>query len=82
MTTFTEEIEGARLAYNGGDRGPSGWSRYTVYTKDRLGEPSEELDIDAVSATKARALAKRVLREQYDPGLRIVGCVERMGLYL
>lgn len=56
--------------------------RFTVFTKDEFGEPSDELDLDAHSAKYARELAEHVLREDYIPGLVITAVEERFGLYL
>lgn len=56
--------------------------RFTVYTVDEFGDPSEELDFDATTGAAANKLALDVLKKDYEPGLTPVETVEQFGLYM
>ena len=57
----------------GGDKNKSRYL-FTIYTKDEFcgkGEYAEELDVYANTPGKAKTIAEKMLKENYEPGLRV-----------
>ncbi len=55
-------------------------TRFTVFAQWPSGEV-EEIDVDAVSAFKAKEEALLQLEEGYEPGFKIIRTVPRVGGY-
>lgn len=55
--------------------------RFTIYIRFP-GDEVEEVDVDAIDNNDAREIGAYVVARDYIAGGRIIGAVERFGLYL
>lgn len=55
---------------------------YTVYAKWAAFDAIEEIDVQAMTADDARALAVEILNDDYQDGWEIIKVAHRTGLYI